>query len=65
MTDGSTGEKKGRGCKTMKIELTKDEVNFIQYFLEEYYNGDFVGGEYSELDKLADSISDKLLNAKD
>ena len=49
----------------MKIELTKDEVNFIQYFLEEYYNGDFVGGEYSELDKLADSISDKLLNAKD
>lgn len=44
----------------MKIELTKDEAEFIGYFLEEYFNGDFVGGECSKFDKLADSISDKL-----
>ena len=44
----------------MKIELTDKEVEFIKYFLEEYYNGDFVGGECTEYDKLADSISEKL-----
>lgn len=44
----------------MKIELTEKEIEFIHYFLEEYYNGDFVGGECDEYDKLADSISQKL-----
>ena len=44
----------------MKIDLTKQEAEFIKYFLEEYYNGDFVGGECDEYDKLAESISRKL-----
>ena len=48
----------------MKIELTKKEVEFIEYFLEEYYNGDFVGGECDEYDELVDSISAKLNERK-
>lgn len=42
------------------IKLTKDEVNFIKCFLEEYYNGDFCGDSTEKYDKLADSISRKI-----
>ena len=47
----------------MKIELTQEEAQFIGFFLEEYYNGDSVCGENDTYDKLANSISKKLMNA--
>lgn len=49
--------------KKVAIELTKEETDFIGYFLEEYYNGDFVGGECEKYDGLANSISDKIKRA--